>query len=88
MKYYACYTKFLHIYDYKISCSPVFAKYLQANIPMKPTTACERYVRIKWLNTFHSNLYVIKKLTKPVTMLIKTIVGSQTTILLRNRVPN
>ena len=60
----------------------------KANIPMKLTTACERYVRIKWLNTFHSNLYVIKKLTKPMTMLIKTIVGSQTTTLLRNRVPN
>ena len=44
-----------------------------ANIPMKPTTACERHVRIKRLNIFHSNLHVINKFSKPMTMLVKTI---------------
>ena len=58
-----------------------------ANIPMKPTTACERHVRIKRLNIFHSNLHVINKFSKPMTMLVKTIMGSQTTTLLRNRFP-
>ena len=54
---------------------------------MKPTTACERHVRIKRLNIFHSNLHVINKFSKPMTMLVKTIMGSQTTTLLRNRFP-
>ena len=58
-----------------------------ANIPMKPTTVCERHVTIKRLNIFHSNLHIINKLSKPMTMLVKTIMGSQTTTLLRNRFP-
>ena len=33
------------------------------------------------------NLYVINKLTKPMTRLVKTIMGSQTATLLRNRFP-
>ena len=33
------------------------------------------------------NLYVINKLTKPMTRLVKTIIGSQTATLLRNRFP-
>ena len=33
------------------------------------------------------NLYIINKLTKPMTMLVKTIMGSQTPTLLRNRFP-